>query len=111
MGEEGSEVGRHPMKSRERMRLSMKTGSLTVTGLRGGAVGQGRSGWGYWCRTEPRKVNTQVGFENERNLLTVFVGWVVGGGMVDHGQGGAPCRGEEFETQVIRVRNDLGLWV
>ena len=99
------------MKSRKRMRLTTEMSSLTVTGLGGGALRQQRSGWGYWRRTAPRKVNTRVGFENERNLLTIFVGWVVGGGRVDHGQGGAPCRGEKVETQVIRVRNDKGLWV
>ena len=89
----------------------MEASSLTVTGLRRGALRQEKTGWGYWRHTAPWKVNTRVGFENERNLLTIFVGWVVSGGRVDHGQGGAPCRGEETETQVIRVRNDKGLWV
>ena len=45
------------------------------------------------------------------SLLTLFVEWVVDGGMMDRGQGRAPCHGGETETQIIRIGDDLGLGV
>ena len=45
---------------------------------------------------------------HERGQLTFLVGWFVGGGIMDRGQGRAPYPGEEVVAQITRVVDPRG---